>query len=124
MTTFVAIGDNPAHPPRGLLLCALAEIADPGVKGFRFRNGDKLFAGFVVHKEGLVVGYVDSCPHAGWPLAMSDDRYLTKSGDQLLCSGHGALFRPHDGVCTSGPCAGQALTAWPVIVRNGDIFTS
>jgi nitrite reductase/ring-hydroxylating ferredoxin subunit len=28
-----------------------------------------VFAGFVVRKGEGVVGYVDSCPHAGWPLA-------------------------------------------------------
>jgi nitrite reductase/ring-hydroxylating ferredoxin subunit len=115
--------DNPARPPAGVRLCALAELADPGSKGFRFRQERSLFAGFVVRIGGQVRGYVDSCPHAGWPLSALPDRYLTKQADYILCAGHGALFRPLDGACAVGPCAGEALTPWPVVVRDGELFT-
>ena len=40
--------DNPARPGPGVALCALADLADPGSKGFRFREDGKMFAGFVV----------------------------------------------------------------------------
>lgn len=82
-----------------------------------------MFAGFVVRKDGRLHGYVDVCPHAGWPLAIMDN-YLTRAKDRLLCAGHGALFRIEDGACTAGPCAGQALEAWPVTVRDGVIVTA
>ena len=85
--------DNPARPGPGVALCALADLADPGSKGFRFREGGKMFAGFVVQVGGQIRGYVDSCPHAGWPLAAWDDRYLTREGELILCGGHAALFR-------------------------------
>lgn len=113
-----------ARPAAGVDLCALDDLADPGAKGFRFRDGDRLFAGFVVRLGGTVRGYVDSCPHAGWPLAVFDDRYLTRTGERLLCAGHGALFRPEDGVCTAGPCAGEALKPWPVTLRDGRVETA
>ncbi len=115
--------DNPARPGAGVMLCALADLPDPGSKGFRFREGGKMFAGFVVHKDGQVFGYVDSCPHAGWPLAAWDDRYLTRENDLILCGGHAALFRPHDGLCVAGPCADQKLSPWPVAVVDGVIVT-
>lgn len=115
---------NPARPPAGVTLCALADLADPGAKGFRFREGAALFAGFVVRKGMQVWGYVDSCPHAGWPLAALDDRYLAKGGERLLCAGHGALFRLEDGVCTSGPCHGDRLASWPVAVGDGVVVTA
>ena len=114
---------NPARPAPGLLLCALAEIADPGARGFRFRTGEALFAGVVVRRGGLVAGYEDRCPHAGWPLAAPGDRFLTRGGEHILCSGHGALFRLEDGGCVAGPCAGDHLQSWPVVVRNGQVFT-
>lgn len=114
---------NPARPQPGTPLCPLEGIDEPGAKGFRFREGDALFAGFVVRKDGALHGYVDVCPHAGWPLAIMDN-YLTRQKDRLLCAGHGALFRIEDGHCTSGPCAGQALEAWPVEVRDGVIVTA
>ena len=60
---------NPAQPPPGARLCALADIPDPGAKGFMYRDGDKLFLGFVVRKAGELYGYIDRCPHTGLPLA-------------------------------------------------------
>jgi nitrite reductase/ring-hydroxylating ferredoxin subunit len=116
--------DNPARPPPGVALCALADIAEPGARGFRFRQDRALFAGFVVRHAGQVRGYVDSCPHAGWPLAALDDRYLTREGDMILCGGHAALFRPLDGVCVAGPCADERLTPWPVAVVDGQVVTA
>lgn len=114
---------NPARPAAEVRLCAVSEIPDPGAKGFRFRSEARLFAGFVVRAGDKVAGYVDSCPHAGWPLAATDDRYLTRSGEHILCAGHGALFGL-DGACVAGPCRGDRLTPWPVAVRDGEIFTA
>lgn len=103
-------------------VCALADIADPGAKSFRFREGDRLFAGFVVRRGETVLGFVDSCPHAGWPLAPLDDRYLTRDHRHILCAGHGALFN-HAGVCVAGPCLGERLAIWPVRVEGVDVVT-
>ena len=113
---------NPARPDAGHRLCALDEIADPGAKGFRFRDGDRLFMGFVVRSGDTARGYVDRCPHAGTPLALVTDRYLTREGDLLLCATHGALFRPDDGACVAGPCEGLSLAPWPIEVRAGVVF--
>lgn len=91
--------------------------------GFRFREGSRLFAGFVLRQGEAARGFVDSCPHAGWPLAAMDDRYLTRDGRHLLCAGHGALF-DLSGSCVVGPCLGQRLSDWPVEVRGGEVFTA
>lgn len=114
---------NAARPGPGVRLCALADLADPGSKGFRFREGSALFSGFVVRRGGDVAGYADSCPHAGWPLASLDERYLTRDGAHILCAGHGALF-DLDGACVAGPCFGQRLAPWPVEVRDGEVVTA
>jgi len=114
--------DNPARPPPGQRLCDLREIADPGAKSFRFRSDRWLFAGFVVRAGDLLRGYVDSCPHAGWPLGAMDDRYLTRDQAHILCAGHGALFKL-DGLCVAGPCAGDRLTDWPVALKDGAVWT-
>lgn len=114
---------NPARPAPGTELCRLDEIGEPGARGFRFRAEGALFAGFVVRKDGQVQGWVDSCPHAGWPLAIMD-RYLTRDARHILCQGHAALFRVEDGVCSSGPCHGERLTPWPVEVRDGAVVVA
>ena len=116
--------NNPARPPSGVRLCGLDEIADPGARGFRFREDRALFAGFLVRQGMVVSGYVDSCPHNGWPLAIMDDRYLTADGNRIICAAHGAVFRPSDGLCVAGPCEGEGLSIWPVAVRGGEVFTA
>jgi len=114
--------DNPARPAGGTRLCALADLADPGSKGFRFRADSRLFAGFLVREGEAVRGFIDQCPHAGWPLGF-DDRYLTRAGDHILCAGHGALFSLN-GVGVTTPCVGDRLKSWPVEVRDGEVFTA
>lgn len=117
------MSENLARPAPGARLCALADIADPGAKGFLFRQGEALFLGFVVRRGETVTGFIDRCPHAGMPLALLPNRYLTREGDLILCSSHGALFRPADGLCLGGPCAGKSLTGWPVAVVGADLLT-
>lgn len=112
---------NPAQPQAGTRLCAFDDVADPGAKGFMFREDEALFLGFVVRRGWTVTGYVDRCPHAGMPLAMGPGRYLTRDGGLILCGSHGALFRIDDGVCVGGPCAGQSLRRWAVIVAGDTI---
>ena len=104
-------------------LCAVAELADPGSKGFRFRAESRLFAGFVVRRGDEIRGWIDQCPHAGWPMGAMDDRSLTRDGDRILCAGHGGLLSL-DGLGVTTPCVGQRLTPWPVTVREGDVFTA
>jgi nitrite reductase/ring-hydroxylating ferredoxin subunit len=96
----------------------LSDLPDPGSRGFIYREGEALFLGFVVRCGDTVRGYVDRCPHAGMPLALLPGRYLTREGDLLVCSSHGALFRPEDGLCVGGPCAGKSLLPWPVTVDH------
>ena len=115
---------NPAQPGPGVVLCPLADLSDPGARGFRFRVEGDLFAGFVVRRGDAVIGYVDSCPHAGWPLAGAPDRYLTRDDALILCAGHGALFAIDGGACVAGPCLGERLTPWPVAVVDGVLVTA
>ena len=65
--------------PPGVALCAESDIADPGSRGFVLQIGEAFFHGFLVKRNGVVRGYVDRCPHAGFPLAQALDQYLTAS---------------------------------------------
>lgn len=110
--------------PAGVPLCTLETIAEPGARNFVLQIREAYFHGFVVRRGGGVYGYVDRCPHAGFPLAQELDRYLTREGDLILCSWHGALFTPETGQCVGGPCAGARLKPWPVEVVDGVIRTA
>ncbi len=115
---------NPAQPAPGTVLCRLDALRDPGARGFIFREGEALFMGFVTRRGEAVKGWIDRCPHAGMPLAVVPDRYLTREGDLILCASHGALFRPDDGLCVGGPCAGRPLWPWPVRIADGVVVTA
>jgi nitrite reductase/ring-hydroxylating ferredoxin subunit len=107
---------NPAAPPSGTPLIAFADLADPGSRGFSFREDIYVFHGFVVRRGDEVFGWVDWCPHSGFPMAMIDHRYLTGDG-RILCGVHGALFAPADGQCLAGP-ANEPLIPWPVEIGD------
>ena len=113
-----------AQPEPGVALCQVSDLADPGAKGFVFRDGDFMFLGFLVRVGDDIFGWVDRCPHAGLPLAVWQDQYLTRDGDLILCGSHGALFRRQSGLCIGGPCAGRSLLEWPVEVRDGAVLTA
>ena len=110
--------------PANVPLCPEGELADPGARSFVLQIGEAFFHGFVIRKDGQVAGYVDRCPHQGFPLALELDRYLTPDGSLILCGWHGAVFEPLTGECTGGPCAGGRLTPWPVTVAGGLVRTA
>jgi nitrite reductase/ring-hydroxylating ferredoxin subunit len=110
--------------PAGVRLGPLALIPDRKARNFVLQIGDGRFHGFVVRLGGTARGYLDRCPHAGLPLAQQLDNYMTADGAFIVCSWHGALFDPGNGLCVGGPCAGARLTPWPVDVCDGTVFTA
>lgn len=116
--------DRLTATPAGVALCALGDLPDPGARNFVLEMRAGRFHGFVVRRGGAVTGFVDACPHMGLPLAQTLDDYLTEDGSLIACGWHGALFRPEDGHCVGGPCAGLYLRPWPVEVRDGIIRTA
>jgi nitrite reductase/ring-hydroxylating ferredoxin subunit len=121
----MSTGGTDGGPARPWRICALADLAETGAKEFEFGT-PRQFWGMVVRVgEGdaaVVRAYVNSCPHVGLPLNLSGDNFFDLDGKLLLCQMHGALFRPEDGVCVSGPCEGDALKSLPVELRDGEIW--
>jgi nitrite reductase/ring-hydroxylating ferredoxin subunit len=103
-------------------LCRADEIAEGKGRGFRFGAGTEQIAVFVIRHAGLLRGYANSCPHIGTPLDWTADRFFDRDGQHLLCGTHGALFRPADGFCVRGPCAGRSLAAAPLAVADGELY--
>jgi len=69
-----------------------------------------------------VRGYLNRCPHAGHPLDLRPQHFLTADGTLILCASHGALFEKSTGYCLAGPCAGHSLTPVPLEVRCGFVL--
>jgi nitrite reductase/ring-hydroxylating ferredoxin subunit len=119
----VSGGERQFTTPGGIALGPLEIIPDGTARSFVVQLQAGRFHGFVVRRGEQLVGYVDSCPHMGLPLARVLDDYLTPSGDLVMCSWHGALFEIGSGRCVGGPCSGSRLRPWPVAVVDGAIVT-
>jgi len=102
------------------VVCRLSDLDALSARGFTIGGGDWPLRGFVVGAAGGGVhGYLNRCPHAGHPLDLLPQRFLTADGSLILCSSHGALFEKASGYCVAGPCAGQSLTRLALEVRSG-----
>lgn len=103
------------------ILCDLADIDDPGAKGFVVEKDGTRLRVFVVRRGGEVFGYVNSCPHVGVPLNLEDDKFLDLFKTGILCANHFALFEIDSGYCVRGPCTGRRLAPFPVMIRDGKV---
>jgi nitrite reductase/ring-hydroxylating ferredoxin subunit len=74
----------------------------------------------LVMRDGVAHGYRNSCPHVGVGLDWGDGRCLSGE-NELQCSLHGARFAADTGVCTSGPCYGDALERVPIRIEDGRV---
>jgi nitrite reductase/ring-hydroxylating ferredoxin subunit len=101
------------------VVCRLTAIEAHGARAFTIGGGAWPLRGFVVRVGAGVRGYINRCPHAGHPLNLLPERFLTSDGALILCSSHGALFEKASGYCVGGPCAGRSLTPVALDVRSG-----
>jgi len=106
------------------VVCCVSEIGAHGARAFTLGGGDWPLRGFVVRVGEGVRGYLNRCPHAGHPLNLFPDRFLTADGALILCCSHGALFEKASGYCVAGPCAGRSLTPIALEVRCGFVMVA
>ena len=103
-------------------LCTLDDIPDGGSASFVAALGERRAAIFAVRQGDAVFVYENSCPHIGSPLDSMARGFLNNDETYIECDTHGALFQIEDGVCVSGPCAGDVLSAVVSEVRDGKVF--
>jgi len=83
--------------------------------------GTMPLTGFMFLHEGNPLAYLNRCPHLGIELNWMPGRFMDTDNQFIQCSSHGALFRPDNGECISGPCQGDALTALEVRISDGQV---
>jgi nitrite reductase/ring-hydroxylating ferredoxin subunit len=106
-------------------VCALAELEDRDVRGYHLVSpGGKALSLIVVRKGEAVHVYLNRCPHTGVNLEWQPDQFFDADGAFLQCATHGALFRPEDGYCVRGPCAGDSLEILAARVKDGQVYVS
>ncbi len=118
----MAESDAPRELDLERVICAFAELDDPGTREFRIGRGDWPLRGLVVRRGGEVHAYVNRCPHAGHPLNLRPHEFLTPDRSLLLCNSHGAIFEIATGLCVAGPCPGAHLRRIPLEIANGYVL--
>jgi len=104
------------------VLCEVDDLADYPCRAFRVGEGPWPLSGFLVRKGDDVHAYLNRCPHAGHPLNIRPDRFLTPDRSLIVCCSHGALFDMETGYCVDGPCAGESLTRIPIETEAGFVL--
>ena len=89
-----------------------AEVA----RGRFVRVGHGTSGVLVGRVDGAWRAYANVCRHRASPLDLGAASPMSDDGTHLLCHQHGALYRPSDGRCVVGPCAGESLV--PVDVEE------
>jgi len=99
-------------------ICDETEIGETQARQFDV-EGTQIF---VLQWQGQFHAYMNSCPHAGWPLNFQPDTFFNLDKTLIQCSNHMAMFEPATGECNSGPCIGAKLTQLDLEVKNGKIY--
>lgn len=112
---------------RAVEICTSVALIEggPGVRFDLQRDLGNRWVGataFVVRHAGVARGYLNECRHVPSELDWLPGRYFDSSGLYLICATHGALYRPDDGLCVAGPCAGRRLFALDVCECDGLVW--
>jgi nitrite reductase/ring-hydroxylating ferredoxin subunit len=105
------------------LICESAQVLEGG-KGVRFdieRHGE-LQPAFVIRYDGTVYGYINRCAHVSVQLDWIEGEFFDLTGLYLICSTHGATYRPDTGRCVRGPCDGRGLVRVSVEEDGGKVY--
>jgi nitrite reductase/ring-hydroxylating ferredoxin subunit len=120
-------GSRPSHDTStaaaGVPLCASSELAEAGrAHVFDLLEHGRPARAFALRFDGQVVAYLNRCAHVPAELDWQPGEFLDDSRRYIVCSMHGAIYTPHDGLCVQGPCPGRQLDALTVRERDGQVY--
>lgn len=78
----------------------------------------------VLDDAGTPRAYLNRCKHLPIPIDCGSRDFFDEDGKELICVTHGATYRLEDGLCTFGPCKGEALEALDVARREDGYYVT
>lgn len=111
MTREIALGPSASLPRRSFVVV-------PIVPPLPLEDGTRARSALVGFWGGKLRAYANLCRHLAIPLDYGDGEVMDPDGEELMCHHHGASFDPLTGMCTMGPCFGDAL--FPIEIREAD----
>lgn len=73
--------------------------------------GNRTISVLIGKPSGRLKVFANVCRHQAVPLDLGVDSPMSDDGLYLVCNSHGAMYRPDDGYCITGPCRGERLFA-------------
>jgi len=114
-------GESEADRSGAQVLCAVADIAEDSALAVHVPSTTGGFAIVLTRQGERVQAFHNECPHAGRRLDWVPGQFLVEH-NLLICAAHGAAFTRDTGLCVAGPCRGQGLVRFPVVVRDGEVL--
>lgn len=94
-------------PSEPFPLCNSADLLDGGLAvPFDVVYAGQTCRAFAIRFEGQVQAYLNRCSHVAMELDLQPNKVFDGSGQWLICSSHGAEYKPETGDCVGGPCRG------------------
>ncbi len=113
---------NSAAVPDRLPLCASQALQDSDLAvPFDVVYLGRPCRAFAVRFEGKVYAYLNRCAHVPMEMDHQPNQFFDFSGQWLICSTHGAMYRPETGECRGGPCRG-GLVVVAVTEEGGQVY--
>ena len=101
-----------------------ASLAQGEARTFTYERTGRSYEGFLLcHRLGFFA-YANACPHWNVDLDLGFGDFYDPDLDSVFCRNHGALFEPHTGLCSAGPCAGLYLEKFEVTWDGPDALIS
>lgn len=113
----------PELPARAIAICRSEELVERGQAClFDVLQYGAIVRAFVMRHDGRVVAYLNRCVHVPAEMDWLPGEFLDSERQFIICSIHGATYRPSDGHCVGGPCGRGRLTALRVLEHDGRVY--
>ncbi len=105
------------------LLCSSAQLQEcQGSVTFDVLEWGRTAPAFAVRFDNQAVAYLNRCAHVPAEMDWQPGEFWDQDKRFIICSVHGALYDPPDGLCVMGPCAGRRLTPIRLEERGGQVY--
>ena len=105
-----------------IALCNSHHLQEGGLAfPFELNFAGQTCRAFAIRYEGQAHAYLNRCTHVAMEMDWQPNRLFDDTGQWLLCSTHGAAYRPDSGACGAGPCRG-GLVKIPLSEADGVVY--